>query len=344
MNSLDPQERVIKAVEFKGPDKIPNGCYHLPGALNRYGEGLLSLYKRYPRDFADLYHWWHASELLKAYEAGTFKDAWGCVWININPGLFGRVIEHPLKDLSNVDSYEFPIPDELIDFNSMEKAVKEERKKKNYILGDGENFFERLHWLHGFIETLIDITREKREFKALMDRMLKFKLEFIQRWLELDIDGIYFLDDWGTMDGMMVNPEKWRKLFKPCYKAMFDKVHRRGRHVFFHSDGNVLEIIPDLIEIGVDALNVQVSLIGVDLLAEKFAGKICILPDIDRQRLLPFGKPEEIEEHIKYLIKKFGNFNGGIISWGEIGPDVPLENAEAMLHVFEKYGRYPLNL
>jgi len=341
---MNSQERVVRAVEFREPDRVPNGCYHLPGALERYGDRLLSLYKRYPRDFAELYHWWHTSELLKAYEAGTYKDVWGCLWRNIRPGLFGRVVEHPLKDLERLDSYEFPKPTDLIDFNLLAEAVEAGRKKMKYLLGDGENFYERIHWLHGFTETLIDITRERIEFKALMDRMLRFKLEFIDRWLELDVDGIYFLDDWGTMEGLMVNPEKWRKLFKPCYSRMFQQVHKKGCHVFFHSDGKVFEIIPDLIEIGVDALNVQVSLIGLDPLIERFAGKLCILPDIDRQHLLPFGTPKEIAVHVKKLIKEFGDFDGGTISWGEIGPDVPLENAEVMLRTFDNYGRYPLRL
>lgn len=339
---MNSKERVIKAVKFEGPDKVPNGCYHLPGALTKYGDKLLSLYRTYPKDFAELYHWWHASELLKTYEEGTYKDVWGCVWRNIQPGLFGRVAEHPLRNLEKLDSYEFPEPTSLVDFILLKDAVKDGRGEGKYILGDGENFFERIHWLHGYTETLVDIAREREKLRVLLDRMFKFKLEFVDHWLELDIDAIYFLDDWGTMDGLMVNPEKWRKLFKPYYARMFDRVRKKGRHVFFHSDGKVLDIIPDLIEIGVDALNVQVSLIGLNTLTERFAGRICILPDMDRQHLLPFGTPTEIEEHVKDLANRFGGFNGGMIAWSEIGPDVPLENAEAMLRAFDKYGQYPL--
>jgi len=95
-----------------------------------------------------------------------------------------------------------------------------------------------------------------------------------------------------------------------------------------------MDIIPDLIDTGVDALNVQVKLLGVDRLSREFGGKICILADIDRQYLLPFGTPEEIAEHVREIVQKFSEFNGGLISWGEIGPDVPLSNARSMLETF----------
>jgi len=190
----------------------------------------------------------------------------------------------------------------------------------------------------------MDITSESPELSVLLDKLLKHKFDFIKQWLDLDIDGVIFYDDWGTNHRLMIRPLLWRKYFKPCYKKMFELVHKADKHVFFHSDGNVLDIIPDLIEIGVDALNVQVSLIGIDVLSERFGGKICFLSDIDRQRLLPFGTPKEIERHVKHIIRKLGNFNGGLIAWGEINVDVPLENAKAMLRAFNKFGRYPINI
>nr|MDO8133957.1 uroporphyrinogen decarboxylase family protein [Candidatus Njordarchaeum guaymaensis] len=333
------KERVIRAIEFGGPDKVPNGCYYLPGALDKYSGRLLSLFKAYPRDFAESV-WGDVREIVNAYSPGVYTDKWGCVWKNVNPGLLGRIIEHPLKDLGKLDSYELPDPTELVNFELVKKVVDNAEKEGKYVLGDGDNFFERIHWLHGFEDTLFDIAVGRKELNILVGRLLKFKIDFIGYWLDAGIDGLYCLDDWGTMKGLMISPGRWRELFKPCYKQMFHEVRKRARHLFFHSDGKVLDIIPDLVEIGANAINVQASLIGVDMLAARFAGKACMLPDIDRQRLLPFGKPSEIMEHIRYLVEKFGSLRGGIIAWGEIGPDVPLGNAEAMLYAFSKYGTY----
>jgi len=342
---MNPRERVIRAIEFEGPDRVPNGCYALPGAFYRHGKKLVDLLQRYPSDFHSFVSTW--TDMIEVfrdsvpYKAGINRDPWGCVWKTIHPGIFGRIIEHPLADLKNLEDYELPDIDEVVDFDKVEKSIRLSGHQR-YILGDSENFFERLHFLHGYENTLIDLTLGRREIRKLIDLLFDFKMRFIKRWLELDIDGLYFLDDWGTQHGLMINPRIWREIFKPLYKQMFDAVHKAGKHVFFHSDGYVLDIIPDLIEIGVDALNIQVDLMGVKVISERFGGKVCILADIDRQHLLPFGKPDEIKEHIKHIIQAFSNFNGGLIAWGEIGPDVPLENAEAMLWAFEKYGQYPL--
>lgn len=335
---MNSRERVIRAIEFDGPDRIPNGCYWLPGAENKYGRALQNLFQRFPRDF----HQFVASfSSYVGYKDGINKDVWGCLWKNINPGVLGRIIEHPLSDWENLKHFELPDPTELVDFDELEKNIAASGHDL-YILGDSENFFERLHWLRGYSNTLIDLITDSKELRKLTDLLLDFKIRYIKRWLELDVDGIYFLDDWRTMDGLMIHPELWRVSFKPLYKRMFDVVHRAGRHVIFHSDGCVTEIIPDFIEMGVDALNIQAKLIGVDKIGKEFGGKICILADIDRQNILPFGTAERVKEHVREIIRAFSSFDGGLVSWGEIGPDVPLSNAESMLEAFTKYGKYPL--
>jgi uroporphyrinogen-III decarboxylase len=337
MKKMNSRERVIKAVEFKGPDRVPNGCYWLPGAINRYDGELENLFLRYPKDFHQFIVSFSKSWL--PYQEGINKDLWGCVWKNIKPGILGRLIEHPLSDWKNLESYRLPDPSELINFNETEKNIRLNEHER-YILGDSENFFERLHWLRGYEKTLIDITTGSKEFKKLIDAMFNLKVNFIKRWLELDIDGLYFSDDWGTMQGLMINPKLWRAYFKPCYQKMFDIVHKAGKHVFFHSDGKVIDIISDFIEMGVDAINVQVNLIGIDKISKEFGGKICILADVDRQFILPFSTMDGVKNHIKHIIQSLAHFNGGLIAWGEIGPDVPLPNAEAMLQAFAEYGKY----
>ena len=331
---------MIKAVEYGSPDRVPNGCYALPASYNKHHGKLEKIFHRYPSDFHQFVTSWTtvASDSIP-YRAGINTDPWGVTWRNLNPGIFGHVVEHPLADLERLEGYEPPDPSQLVDFREVERSIRL-NNHDHYVLGDSENFFERLHFLHGFEDTLIDLVRGKKELLRLIDLLFDIKMRFIERWLELDIDGIYFLDDWGTMQGLMINPVLWRRVFKPLYKEMFDKVHRSGRHVFLHSDGYVLDIILDLIEIGVDALNIQVKLMGIELLGERFAGKLCILADIDRQHILPFGSTGEVEEYVRHIIQALGSSSGGLISWGEVGPDVPLLNVDAMFSAFERYGKY----
>ena len=105
--------------------------------------------------------------------------------------------------------------------------------------------------------------------------------------------------------------------------------------VFFHSDGYILEIIPDLIEAGVDALNAQVWCMGVERLAERFAGRLCFWGELDRQTLLPHGTPAEIHQAARQMMAHLARPSGGLIGQGEAGVDVPLANIEAMLSAWE---------
>jgi uroporphyrinogen decarboxylase len=129
----------------------------------------------------------------------------------------------------------------------------------------------------------------------------------------------------------MVSPRLWREFFKPAYARLFALVRNADKHVWFHSDGAIAAIIPDLIEIGVQALNPQVNLIGRERLVELSGGRICIEGDIDRQYALPFGLPEEVRDVVRADIAILGRLNGGYIGRGEIASDTPLANAEAML-------------
>jgi hypothetical protein len=106
--------------------------------------------------------------------------------------------------------------------------------------------------------------------------------------------------------------------------------------VWFHSDGNIIDIIPDLIELGVDVLNCQASVIGLDKLS-RFAGQIAFRTDIDRQTVLPFVSPSEVKKYVFNLFRKLGTPNGGIIACGEISEDVPLENIQAMYEAFTEF-------
>ena len=121
---------------------------------------------------------------------------------------------------------------------------------------------------------------------------------------------------------------------------MFRKVRQGGMDVWFHSDGVVNEILPDLVEIGVNVINCQVRLVGYDWIAGNLRGKVAFRTDIDRQHVLPFGSPAEVQEEVQRTFEACGTTEGGIIACGEIGPDVPLENIRAMYAAFHEYGVY----
>ena len=134
----------------------------------------------------------------------------------------------------------------------------------------------------------------------------------------------------------------WRRFFLPRYARMFAVARDAGVHVWFHTDGWILEIIEDLIEIGVTVLNPQHACMGTPRVGQIAGGRVCIRTNIDRQWVIPYGTPEEVAAAVKEAIGAFGRFNGGVLLHGEIGPEVPLENIEALYSSFYEYGRYPL--
>jgi len=113
------------------------------------------------------------------------------------------------------------------------------------------------------------------------------------------IDGIFIGSNVGTQMGMVMSPETWRKFFKERYKKIWGIYKEKNLSVFHHSCGNIIEIIPDLIEIGLDVLNpIQPEVINLEELSKKFGKELSFFKGISTQNTLPFGTPQEVEKEI----------------------------------------------
>jgi uroporphyrinogen decarboxylase len=187
---------------------------------------------------------------------------------------------------------------------------------------------------------LIDVAVKSRDFYRLLDDLLAFNLRWIDKWVKLPYDGLHFADDWGDQQRLMIRPEYWRRIFKPRYAEMFQRVKDAGMEVWFHSDGRINDIFADLIEIGVDVINSQTKLVGLDWIEQNVRGRVAFRTDIDRQHVMPFGSPSQVEEEVHRTFEACGTADGGIIACGEIAPDMPLANVRAMYEAFREYGRY----
>lgn len=273
------------------------------------------------------------------------EDEWGCLWGNLGTGL-GQVIEHPLEDWKNISKYIFP--DSHIESRFRNAKEKIAKYSDRYLLGSlGITGFNKMFLLRGFENLLCDIYQNERRFNFLADKVLEFENGIIEEFSDLNLDGIIFFDDWGTENSLMINPEMWRQLFKPRYKEQFSLIHQKRMAVFFHSCGSVWDIIPDLIEIGVDVLNLEQPLIfgtdkidGIKRLAREFGGKVCFLTNADSQRTLNQGTPQEVKEEVERLVRAFSKYKGGLIGLADATADhgfIPPENIEAMIQTFEKY-------
>jgi uroporphyrinogen decarboxylase len=205
-------------------------------------------------------------------------------------------------------------------------------------MSDGDIIWQRMFYLRGYAAILEDLLLDREHCTRLRDMILGVMVPRVERLCQIpDLDAIHFRDDWGTQEALMISPGLWREFFKPAYAQLFGMTRAAGKHVWFHSDGAIGSIVPDLIEIGVQVLNPQVDAIGRENLARMCAGKITILADIDRQTVLPYGTPEQVREEVRADIAAFGSHGGGYIGRGEIAGDVPLENVIALLDEISRH-------
>lgn len=155
-------------------------------------------------------------------------------------------------------------------------------------------------------------------------------------WAHTDVDGLWFMDDWGSQYSLLISPILWRKIFKPLYKEYIDIAHQHGKYIFMHSDGYIADILPDIIELGVDAINSQIFCMNIEDLGKQFKGKITFWGEIDRQYILPNGTPEEVINAVK-KVKEFLYYKGGVIGQCEFGAGAKPENVYLVFKTWNNF-------
>ncbi len=316
----------IRALRNERPDYIPVSLGVLPSAWHKYRDGLERIASRYPVLFAHPPKGERDYEALVrgTYVAGRHVDAWGCLWENIHHGQEAIVTGHPLPRREDVHALRAPDADIGLPHGFM---------------------FLRLTDLRGFEEMMIDFAEEPPELEMLITTVLEYNVRQMERLLQSALSPdeqpiLYFGDDLGMQTSLPIAPETWRKYLKPCYARLYAMCKERGYFVYMHTDGHIVEIIPDLVECGVDIVNPQFRANGLDNLVRVCKGRVCVDLDLDRQ-LFPFCTPDDIDAHVREAVERLGSPEGGLWLKGEIDDGVPLENIEAVCAALMKYrGRF----
>jgi uroporphyrinogen decarboxylase len=214
-------------------------------------------------------------------------------------------------------------------FDQARKLAKH-NKGEVFIFGKlGMCLFERAWSIRGFEELLVDTALRPEWVGELLDRILdEWNLPIIDQQMALGADGFYFADDWGSKTSLFFSLETWRKLIKPRLAACYRRVKEKGGIVGQHSDGNILAVIPDLIEIGLDVLNpIQPSVYDPDFVKKEYGKRITLYGGIDVETTLPFGSPAEVAGEIRMRARTLGSGGGYILqSSHTVMTDVPMEN------------------
>ena len=182
----------------------------------------------------------------------------------------------------------------------------------------------------------MDIGYGTSELFKLLKMIHEYFIEDINSWCSADVDGILFMDDWGSRQSLLIDPKMWREMFKPLYREYCNIIHSKGKYAFFHSDGFIEPVFGDFVEIGVDSINSQLFAMDIEDLGKKYKGKITFWGEMDRQHDLPFGTPEDIYKAVSRIKKSLDNGNGGVIAQCEWGKYNPIDNLEAVYDAWSK--------
>lgn len=338
---MSPRQRMKKTLTFDYPDRVPRDLWILPIALNKYEKETRTILERFPSDIENIGEYnsyFSPSKYTKGdpYEIGTYTDAWGCVFKNIQRGVIGEVKNPIVRSLSDINKVKPPY--HLFDnFNKVIKKINESCKRSDkFVLGGTASTFERMQFLRGTANLFMDIMDQPPEFFELKEIVHKYHLKVIENWSETEVDGIVLIDDWGAQNSLLIHPDLWRKLFKPLYKDYCDLIHEGGKFAFMHSDGYIFDIYEDLIEIGVNAINSQLFCMDIEEIGERFKGRVTFWGEIDRQHILPSKNLEDIIKAVKRVKEALYDERGGIIAQCEFSAGSRPENVMA---VFEEWGK-----
>jgi uroporphyrinogen decarboxylase len=285
-----PREEVIKTIRFQGPSRL---VYDFP---DKYGS-----------DFVE-------TGLSPSPDARPSKgiDEWGAVWDNMGNTKLGEVKEVPLKDWSDFDNLKIPditLPER---WDSI-KSIRDKAGDK-FLLGHGISIYERLHFIRGLENTWVDIYENRDNMCRLLDILVEMNLYTIEKYKEVGVDGFIFCDDWGLQDRLMISPSIWCEIWKPRYETIYRAAHEAGMCSFLHSCGYIVDILDDLIEIGLDVIHMdQQENMGLELLSERFGGRITFFSPVDIQSTMVYGTLDDIREYCRKMVKLLGTPKGGFI-------------------------------
>lgn len=318
---MNNRENDYRAMRFEHPERIPIRCGILPSAWMKYRDELQEIVNRYPEIFGDPQRNRDFDAVGGTYVQGSHTDVWGCVWENVHHGQESIVTKHPIPERAMIHDLEIPEEDAGLPHGFM---------------------YLRLQDLRGFEEVMIDFAEEPPELELLIGKVLTYNLRQVELLLSRVSDGgqiLYFGDDLGMQHSLPMSPEAWRKYLKPCFASIYGPVKQAGHYVFMHTDGHIYEIIPDLIDCGVNIVNPQVRANGLDNLKRVCKGRICVSLDLDRQ-MFPFCTPKDIDDHVHEAVETLGSPEGGLWLQAEIDDGVPLENADAICKALVQYSTY----
>lgn len=254
-------------------------------------------------------------------------------------------MQHPMKDLETIEEFQqYPYPDPVADYDWSEVAAKVNSIKERDLIVIAPmscTIFETAWYMRGMDNLMIDMVMNHELADYHMDRIMNTRCEFARRYAEAGVDVLALGDDVSTQLDMMMSPEMWRGFLK----HRLGKVIRAAKDIkpdiliFYHGDGNLQKIIPDLIEVGVDILNpIQPECMDPAEIKRLYGDRLSFWGTLGTQTTLPFGTAEDVRNECIKMIETVGKGGGLLLSPSHLlEPEVPWENIQAYIDTVNEY-------
>ncbi|HUT24303.1 MAG TPA: uroporphyrinogen decarboxylase family protein [Sumerlaeia bacterium] len=345
---MNQRENLLRAVRFETPDYIPM-AFHINGACwQRYPQDALQdlmashpfLFPGFEKTAEEIKPDFHPT----ARAGEPFTDDWGCVWETTENGIAGAITKHPLADWSAFAGYRAPDPNVCtgagpVDWRQVEEGfrkAREEGRLRGGGLPHGHTFL-RLSYIRGYENLVCDMAEDEPRLRELIRMVEDFNMAVVRRTIDLGAEWMGYPEDLGMQIGPMISPDLFRKRVKPTYERLMAPAREAGCIVHMHSDGDIRQLVDDLIDGGVEVINLQDLVNGIDWIKDRLAGRVCVDLDVDRQSVTRWGSPEDVDSLIREEVEKLGGKRGGLMMIYGLYPGVPLRNVKALMDAMEKY-------
>lgn len=368
LSELTPKERVLKAINFEEPDRVPMFITITPQVAEKLSQFLgipdythpdsplsenrisyTELLVHLGNDIVGIGACSPTNNPTREIGDGKITNEWQIIYKKTD--LYAEMAEHPLAHAETVaDAEHFEMPDPLAEgcFDHA-KAMVEKYGDQYAICGDVEStILEKSWYLVGMEKFFMDFAMQKPYVFALMDRIMEYSIVVAKELIRIGADIIWLGDDVGTQNGMMISPKMWRDVFKERMRFVIKELKRENPKIkiAYHCCGSYFPIMADLIEVGVDILNaLQPTAVNMDLqtIKERFGSQAALFGGIDTQGAVPFGSLDDVEREVKRVISTAAHGGGYILAGAHnIQPDTSVEKVVKLFEFTKKYGTYPL--
>ena len=265
-------------------------------------------------------------------------DDWSVNWINTNTEEGPYPDEKPVISVDDIHSFKTPETNWKNLIKDLHKRVNSMEKEDTLILSYN-NFvlYDRARLLLSTTKFLTNLLLEKRKIELLLDKITEYQEILTDSIMKSGVKGIRFCEDWGSQKAMIFSPDIWRSVIKPRLKKLYRIVKNYNGLVFQHSCGHIEEIMPDLIEIGLDLIDpCQPKSNDIFGWKKKYGNRLSFMGGIDTQSYLTFSTYDEVKDNVTKVVSIISKGGGYIVAPSHT-VTIPEINREAMIEAVREF-------